>query len=90
MNTHRAHSGATTPITCWVRDDAGKRDVAGVALTVPVYVYGQTSPLLTLAGTRIAAGQVNFTVTASMSPGLYRFDVKAGDVVVYSGLLEVE
>lgn len=94
MNTHRAHMGSTTTLTCWVRDEAGKRDLAGKALTVPVYAYGMGVPLLTLDATQVATGQVAFDITQPATEryferGLYRFTVKADDEVAYSGLLEL-
>lgn len=94
MNTHRAHAGADNTITCWVRNDAGKRDLAGLTLTVPVYAYGIACPLLTLDATQAAVGKVEFTVSQPaieryLPPGLYRFAIKAGEDVVYGGLLEV-
>lgn len=94
MNTHRAYAGADTVVTCWVRDEAGKRDLTGETLTVPVYAYRMTNELLTLDAKQVAVGEVQFTVTDEqaeryLTPGLYRFAVKAGDSVVYGGLLEV-
>jgi hypothetical protein len=94
VKTHRAWLGADTTITCWVRDDSGKRNLTGAALAVPVFAYGLTVPLVTLDATSPAVGQVVFTITEqqadkTFSPGLYRFHVEAKGAVAYSGLLEV-
>ena len=94
MHTHRANAGADTTITCRVRDAYGKRDLAGETLTVPVCAYGHPCPLLTLDAEQVEVGQVDFIVTEDQTRryfpvGLYRFAVKAGDEVVYGGLLEV-
>lgn len=94
MNTHRAYAGADTVVTCWVRDEEGRRDLTGETLTVPVYAYGMPHELLTLDAEQVAEGAVRFTVTEEqaeryLTPGLYRFAVKAGETVVYGGLLEV-
>lgn len=94
MNTHRAHIGTTTAVTCWVRDDAGKRDLSGQPLSVPVYAYGMSVPLMTLDAAQVATGQIEFTVSQPaleryFAPGLYRFAIKAGEEQVYGGLLEV-
>lgn len=92
MNTHRAYAGADTTITCWVRDASGAVNLASAELDVEVYAYGQSTPLVTLAGEGNAAGRVQFDITSDqpdLSPGLYRFAVKAGGAVVYGGLLEI-
>lgn len=85
--------GADTVIRCWVRDEGGKRNLTGQALTVPVYGYGAAQAITTLSATSPAAGEVTFTVTVAdteqtFAPGLYRFEVKAGDEFIYGGLLE--
>ncbi len=94
MQTHRAYAGADSEITCWVRDAEGKRDLTAETLTVPVYAYGHSCALLALDATQPEVGKVVFTVTEDQTGryfpvGLYRFAVKAGDELVYGGLLEV-
>lgn len=94
MNTQRAYMGADTTIAHWVRDDAGNRDFTGDTLTVELYAYGLPDVLDTLAATSPEAGKVAFTVTEAfadraLSPGVYRYQIKAGAAVVGGGLLEV-
>ncbi len=95
MNTHRAYMGADNTIACWVRDEAGRRDLTAATLTVDVFAYGVTVPLDTLEAVQATAvSPVTFEVTeafsdASLAPGLYRFMVKADDVAVHHGLLEI-
>lgn len=101
MNTHRAYAGADNTITCWVRDEAGNRDLSAETLTVPVYAYGHPCELLTLEAAQATEGEgiaipgrAEFTVSQAainryFPAGPYRFAIKAGDEVVYGGLLEV-
>jgi hypothetical protein len=98
MQTHRANLSADTVITCWVRDESGKRDLSAKTLTVTIGPYGFPCVLLTLDATSPATGKVTFTVTqaaadAYFCPGVYRFSVigtqSSVDENVYSGLLEV-
>lgn len=94
MITQRAYMGADTAIGHWVRDDAGKRDFTGDTLAVEFYAYGMPDVLDTLEATSPEAGKVMFTVTQSfadraLSPGVYRYQIKAGAAVVGGGLVEV-
>lgn len=95
MQTHRAYFDADTEIVCWVRDDAGARDLTAGTLTARVMAYGQSAELCSFAAAQAAADDaVRFTVTADatsryLSVGLYRFEVRTEDGVVYAGLLEV-
>lgn len=99
MNTHRAYLGADTPITCWVRDDDGKRDLSAFTLSVLLYPYGTSQDLgLTISATNPATGKATFTVTAEdadayLCPSVYRFVLKGVDggdsETLYTGLLEV-
>jgi hypothetical protein len=100
MQTHRAYMGVDTQITCWVRDESGKRDFDGQELTVYLDTYPATSGIQTLAASQASPGEddevnpVQFTVESEMAerylmPGLYRFQVRADNEAVYSALLEM-
>jgi hypothetical protein len=94
VNTHRAYAGSDNTITCWVRDEAGKRDLSAETLTAAVYAYGLPCVLLTLDASQAEVGKVEFAVTQAaieryFSPGPYRFAVMAGEEQVYGGLLEI-
>ena len=94
MNTHRCYLGAATAITCWVRNDAGRRDLSSPAVaTVYVYPYGSTVEAFTIAAVTTSLGKITFTVTAAdaeayLTQAPYRFAVVWGTEQVYSGLLE--
>lgn len=87
--------GADNTVTCWVRDEAGRRDLTAAVLTVKLYAYGVGQEIDTLdAAQASAVSPVTFEVTdtfsdSSLSQGLYRFVIEAGNVAVYHGLLEL-
>lgn len=100
MQTHRAYMGVDTNITCWVRDEQGKRDLSGEELFVYLDTYPATAGIVTLAAEQAVPGEddvvkpVIFTVDAetaerSLMPGLFRFQIRTADEAVYSGLLEM-
>ncbi|TWI04811.1 hypothetical protein IP90_00949 [Luteimonas cucumeris] len=98
MNTHRAYMGADNTVTCWVRDEEGKRDLSATDLTVVLGTYPATAAVTTLEAAQVVDGSdigpVTFDVEQAMSdrylsPGLFQFQVKADNEVVYSGLLEM-
>ena len=94
MITQRAYMGADTVIAHWARDDEGNRDFTGDTLTVEFYAYGHPNVLDTLPASSPEAGHVAFTVTdafadRALSPGVYRYQIKAGSAVVGGGLLEM-
>jgi hypothetical protein len=99
MNTHRAYLGTDTTVTCWVRNDSGKRDLSGFdSLGVQFYPYGSATDIgLDLVGTVAATGKATFEVTAAnaqayFTQGIVRFVLKGVDgtdsETLYSGLLE--
>jgi hypothetical protein len=97
MQTHRASLFSDSLITCWVRDEDGKRDLSAFTLTATIYPYGKAPEILTLSATSAEDGKVEFTITAedataSLCPGLYRFVITGADggdsETLYSGLLE--
>lgn len=95
MNTHRAYMGADNTVACWVRDEDGRRDLTAATLTVDLFAYGVQTEITTLPATQATAvSPVTFEVTdafsdANLGAGLFRFVVKADDVVAYNGLLEL-
>lgn len=97
MHTHRISLFSDTAVTCWVRDEDGKRDLSGFTLSAIVYPYGKTTELLTVDADSDADGEAVFTVTAANAeaylwPGVFRFVLKGVDggdpETLYSGLLE--
>jgi hypothetical protein len=102
MNTHRAYMGADTVITCWVRDEAGARDMAD-AMKAYIYPYGRSDEITTAVAEQAhedvessQIGKIQFTVTKAMGdthlvPGVYRFQIKTDTApeVLYDGLLEM-
>lgn len=95
MRHYRAHRGTDTALTLWVRDDAGKRDMTGLALSLAMRPLGRTGePLETVAATSPAAGKVTATISAtvansSLGPGLFRMDVVSEDETLQTAILEV-
>jgi hypothetical protein len=90
----RAYAGADTPLTAWVRDEAGKQDLSAVeSLTVEISRKG--CPLLTLEADSPEAGRVDFTLTAENVQqqlnllGVFRLRIIADNRVIQSGLLTV-
>lgn len=87
--------GADNTVTCWVRDADGRSDHTADTLTAVLFAYGAATELETLAATQATAvSPVTFEITdafsdANLARGLFRFMVKADDVAVYHGLLEV-
>ena len=98
MQTHRCYLTSDTTITCWVRDESGKRDLSAYTLSVLLYPYGNATDLgLTLSAIKPATGKAQFIVTAEdatayLSQGVYRFVLKgvsgSDSETLYSGLLE--
>ena len=97
MNTHRAYLDAATLITCWVRDEAGRKDLSAATLRAYLYPYGSAPEVESagIAATGTTLGKVTFTVTAAygdsnLKPGSYRLSIRdSADAQVYAGLLEV-
>ena len=93
QTTHRATKGYDSPVTCFVRDEAGPLDLTGKALSVNVRHYGHTRTRMTLAATQSEPGEVQFTFPIQdryfSYDSLYRFTVTADGLPVYDALLEV-
>lgn len=100
MNTLRAYLGTDTPLTLWVRDDAGKRVLSNFdSLEVLLYPYGWSTDIgLVLTAANPETGKVTFTLTqaaadAYLCAGSYRYVLKGTDgsdtETLASGLLEV-
>lgn len=91
MDTKRAYVDTDTTLTLWLRDDAGKIDFTGQALSVAMYAYGVPGVLVRYDGTSAEPGKVTWTLPADSGygPGLFRYSVEADGVNVGGGLLEV-
>lgn len=93
----QAHADADTPITLYVRNDAGRIDLTGdptPLLSVSVRRFGSAAPLSTFTATGDAQGKVTFTVTANevrrtLFPGVYAYRLTSDGVHVQSGVLQV-
>lgn len=93
----KAHADADTPITLYVRNEAGRANLTGdpaPVLLVSVRRFGANTPISTFPATGDAQGKVTFTVTASdvrrtLYPGGYAYRLTADGVNVQSGVLEV-
>lgn len=96
MNTHRVYMDASTVVTCWVREDAGRTDLSAATLRAYLYPYGSSMEVETagIAATGTSLGKITFTATlaygdTNLKPGSYRLSVRdSSDVPVYAGLLE--
>lgn len=97
MQTHRVSLSSDTLVTCWVRDESGKRDLSDFTLSALIYPYGKNCELLTVSAASAVDGKATFTVTAEdavayLWPGVFRFVLKGVDgsdsETLYSGLLE--
>lgn len=105
MQTFKAYVAYDTPITCHLRDDAGRQDLSALTLTVEVRKYGHAFVLKTLSASGDATGDATFTVPKNLgisSPtdpydytdsgslaGLYRFDIVSNGESIYRGILEL-
>lgn len=90
----QAHADADTPITLYVRNDAGRVDLTAPLLSVSVRRFGSAAPLSTFTATGDAQGKVTFTVTANevrrtLFPGVYAYRLTSDGVHVQSGVLQV-
>jgi len=93
----KANADADTPITLFVRNDAGPIDLGGETppvLLVAVRRFGASMPISTVPATGDTTGRVTFTVTAnevkrSLFPGVYAYRLTANGVQMQSGVLEV-
>lgn len=81
-------------VTCCVRDESGAQDLAGRTLTATLRKYGTGCVKGAAAATQAGIGTVTFPVTTDqMTHGLcddlYRFDIDADGVNVYTAILEI-
>lgn len=99
MNTLRAYMGSDTALVVWIRDEAGKVDLAdGDECVLYLYPYGSSVKVeeTGIAGTLAGAtdGKLNFTITESyadtnLKPGLFRYSAYLEGSRKADGLLEV-
>lgn len=101
---YRAYRNTDTPLTAWVRDEAGKLDMTGQTVEVAIpypcpgwgydYQIGTHGPELIIPATSPEAGKVEFTITAGninqklQGPAQVLF-IRADGVTVGTGLLEI-
>jgi hypothetical protein len=93
----KANADADTPITLYVRDDAGPVDLTGESapvLLVSVRRFGASMPISTFPASGDANGRVSFTVTANdvrrtLFPGVYAYRLTIDGVQAQTGVLEV-
>ena len=89
----RAYAGADTNLTCWIRDEDGRRDLSEADVSVLVKrPNGYT--VATLEATGSDEGEVEFEVTADtvsryLAPGVFNVEILADGSVVGLGHLEV-
>lgn len=104
MTTHRINRGIDSPVTCYVRTEAGRMDLSSATLSAAICAYGGQHVLGTLDAIGDAAGKIDFTVPARLFAGvglgydyglsfdprnLVLFDVFANDALVYQALMEI-
>lgn len=94
QTTHRIPRGYDGTVDCYVRDDAGKQDLAGQTLAVTLRSYQRNCTVANLGASQSEPGLVTFTVpdslvSAKLPETLYRFDVAADGVPVYEAMLEI-
>jgi hypothetical protein len=94
QTTHRIPRGYDGTVVCYVRDDAGKQDLAGQTLAVTLRSYQRNCTVADVDATQDEVGLVTFPVSDSLIDSklpetLYRFDVAANGVPVYEAILEI-
>jgi hypothetical protein len=91
--THAAHRAyADTPLSLWVRDDAGRLDMDGAE--VEIALFHDSCEVRVLPATSPQAGQVLLTVTEDQARQLrgrnpYAMQLRVDGECVDVGLLEV-
>ena len=94
QTTHRITRGYDGSVECYVRDDAGKKDLSASTLAVTLRSYQRNCTVASADASQSATGLVTFTVTDALMDSklpetLYRFDVAADGVPVYEAKLEI-
>lgn len=94
QTTHRIPRGYDGTVDCYVRDEAGKKDLAASTLAVTLRSYQRNCTVASVDASQSEAGMVTFTVpdslvSAKLPKTLYRFDVAADGVPVYEAMLEI-
>lgn len=91
----RAYRGTDTALTLWIRDEAGKRDLSGLDLSLEISQYGRScDPLVTVEAASAEDGKLTATLTADtadgeLGPGLFRVDAIGDDETLAVAMLEV-